>query len=135
MIEFKVMTTEHIQCIVVSSCGCLGARLTQQKFTMLNTQVEWDETPTEAAFRVVKNELGHYVAFESLQRLHVFNDEQSFEHIYMAKVPNAFMRKSKPGFQWLTPAYLRAVEKLTPSLLQPGMMSTYLRAASIRQRA
>ena len=62
---------EKIQCIVVSRQGSLGVMQEGKSFSMLNTIVEFDETNTEAAHRILRTVLGNAAEFERITQLNV----------------------------------------------------------------
>lgn len=124
---------EKIQCIVVSRQGKLGLVQEGKRFGMLRTIVEFDETDTEAAYRILRTVLGNAVDFKRITQLNVVReDEDIMETTFVLEVAESALKAIRVrGFQWLTPSYRETVEAMCPLLLGDGVASTYRRAMAL----
>lgn len=129
---------EKIQCIVVSTNGSLGLLQDGNLFSMLHADVEFVETPAEAAHRMLRQALGHAVDFERFEQLNCLSDSEGsvqFTFVLCVKESATTVSASR-GFQWLNSRYREALEARYPQLLGAGVASSYRRAlASVKKFA
>ena len=128
---------EQVQCIVVSTQGSLGLMHEGKQFSMLRTFVEFVETPTEAAHRILRTALGDAVEFNRIEQLNLLsegNDSSQFTFVLRVK-ESATGSSCLRGFQWLNPRYRQAVEARQPHLLGQGVASSYRRAMATAKKS
>lgn len=118
---------EKVQCIVVTAQGFLGLMKVEKGFAMVSTPVEFDETPHEAAHRVLRATLGRAARFENIVQLNAMGDDDGImEYTFMLRViQSATGITMGKGFQWIAPNYREMAERLFPGMFLAGVASTY----------
>ncbi len=126
---------EQVQCIVISKQGSLGLLQVGKGFSMLRTLVEFDETPTEAAHRILRVALGNAVDFKCIEQLNLLSDApESVQFTFVLRVDESATNITRArGFQWLNPRYRETLEVRHPKILGDGVASTYRRAMSLKK--
>ena len=121
---------EQAQCIVISAQGSLGLVLREQRFCMMQSFVEFGETPVETAYWVARMALGDAVNYHRITQLNFLRGDDGIDqYTFALHVKESATNISRiPGFQWLTPSYRKVVEARCPHLLGDGVASTYRRA-------
>lgn len=124
---------EKIQCIVVSHQGSLGLVQDSKRFSMLSTIVEFDETSTEAAHRILRTVLGNAAQFERITQLNRVSEADDItETTFVLQVAESAVHISHSrGFQWLSPVYRTTLEGMYPKLMGDGVASSYRRAMAL----
>lgn len=118
---------EKVQCIVVTSQGFLGLMKVEKGFAMMSTPVEFDETPHEAAHRILRATLGRAARFENIVQLNAMGDDDgNMDYTFMLRViQSATAITLVQGFQWIAPNYRAMAERLFPAMFMDGVASTY----------
>lgn len=124
---------DKIQCIVVSHQGSLGLVQNGKRFSMLSTIVEFDETSTEAAHRILRTVLGNAAQYECITQLNLVSEaDDIMETTFVLQVAESAVKTFHPrGLQWLSPAYRTTLERLYPKLMGDGVASSYRRAMAL----
>lgn len=125
---------ENVQCIVVSTQGSLGLVQVGKEFAMLTTVVEFDETPTEAAHRILRTALGNAADFTRIEQMNLLSEAEDIaQYTFVLRVKEVATDITRLGrFQWLSPRYRETLEALHPKLLGEGVASTYRRAMATK---